>query len=156
AGEPARQQVDGFGACLRPVRARALHHLRQQQLQADRNAAGLCSVCAVAAAAQAHRLRLRMPGVRSSGIARAVAKLRAGQQADPDRARLNLSPGRTGAQDSIFDAFSSREPVPTSLENALTAGDAASASPAFLPGGSSCGSSTIWIRARRLVLMLRA
>ena len=65
AREPAHQQVGGFGARVGSAGARALRHLRQLQLQADRLAAGLCRRLAAAAGAQAGGLRIGLPGLRS-------------------------------------------------------------------------------------------
>ena len=58
AREPAHQQVARLRARLRPARPRALRDPRQQQLQADRSAAGVRRVLAAPAAAPAGRLRV--------------------------------------------------------------------------------------------------
>ena len=84
AREPAAQHLARLGARLRPAGPRALRDPRQLQLQADRPAAGLRRVLAAAAAAEARRLRLRLPGVRPPRAARRAAQLRAGDEPDPD------------------------------------------------------------------------
>ena len=58
------QHVPGLGARLGAAGPRALRDPRQLQLQADRPDAGLRGVLAAPAAAQAGRVRVRLPGLR--------------------------------------------------------------------------------------------
>ena len=88
AREPAHQQVGRFGARVGPAGARALRHLRQLQLQADRPAAGLCRRVVAAADAQASGLCIGLPGLRPPRVAGHLAQLRARAGARADRAPL--------------------------------------------------------------------
>src|SRR6202011_3402599 len=127
ARESAHQYLDRFRLCIGTARSRPLREPRELQLQADRNAAVLRRILAAADCSQEGWLCLRLSSVRASGTARPGAKLRTGDEPNSAGSQL-LQPG--GAYD--------RAPS------------------AFFPGGSPCGLSTIWIRARRLVLMLHA
>ena len=64
AGSNQDQHLAGLGARLGTAGPRALRDPRQLQLQADRPAAGVRGVLAAPAAAQAGRLRVRLPGLR--------------------------------------------------------------------------------------------
>ena len=70
AREPAREHLARQRVRDRPARARALRHLRQLELQADRPDAGVRRVLAPPAAAEKSGIRLRLPGVRASRAAR--------------------------------------------------------------------------------------
>ena len=82
-----------FGLCIGTARSRPLRDPRQLQLQADRNAAGLCCLLAAADCSQEGWLCLRLPGVRTSGTAGPVAKLRTGDEPNPDRSQLTQPGG---------------------------------------------------------------
>ena len=88
AGSHPDQHLAGLGARLRPAGPRALRDPRQLQLQADWPAAGLRGVLAAPAAAQARRLRVRLPGLRPPRAARPTAQLRPGHGAEPHRPPL--------------------------------------------------------------------
>ena len=92
ARKPKAQHIFGLGLCVRAARPGALRDPRESELQAIRAAAGLRGVLPVAAAAQAGRLRLRLPGLRSSRTARCAAQLRPRHGARTHRAPLSRSP----------------------------------------------------------------
>jgi len=97
AGEPAGQHLPGLGLRVGPAGPGALRDSRQLQLQADRGAAGACRLLAAAAAAEAGRVRLCLPGVRAPRAARRAAQLRAGHGARPDRAYVTSAAHVTSA-----------------------------------------------------------
>src|SRR4029078_11046183 len=93
---PAHQYLDRLRLCIGTPRSRPLRDPRQLQLQADRNVAGLCRLLAAADGSQEGWLCLRLSGVRASGAAGAVAKLRTGDEPNSDHSQLT-QPG--GAHD---------------------------------------------------------
>src|SRR5205823_4027654 len=78
------------------------------QLQADRNAAGLRRILAVAECSQEGWICLRLSGVWVSGTARPVAKLRTGDEPNSDRPQL-MQP--RGAYDRAIRLLSGRYSV---------------------------------------------
>src|SRR6266536_1006495 len=88
AGESARQHLSGLGVRLGSAGPGALCDPRQLQLQADRATAGLHRVLPIAAATEAGRVRLRVPGLRPPRTARHLAELRVGDGTDSDRTHV--------------------------------------------------------------------
>ena len=72
-----------------PLGRAHVRHPRQPELQADRCAAGLRGVRPAAAAAEAGRVRLRLPGLRAPRAARRAAQLRPGVRAGRHRRGLS-------------------------------------------------------------------
>jgi len=126
ARKSTHQYLDRLRLCIGTAWSRPLRDPRQLQLQANRNAAGLYCILAAANGSQEGWLCLRLSGVRASGAAGPVAKLRTGDEPDPDGSQL------------------------------MQSGGACAAPPTIIPGGSPCGLSTIWIRAPRLEPTLHA
>ena len=94
-----------FRLCIGTARSRPLRDPRELQLQADRNAAGLRRILAAADCSEEGWLCLRLSGVRSSGTAGPVAKLRTGDESNSDGSHL-MQPG--GADDRAIRLLSGR------------------------------------------------
>jgi Family of unknown function (DUF5938)/Saccharopine dehydrogenase NADP binding domain len=88
ARESARQYLARLGLCVGAARARPLRDPWRQQLQADRSLAGPCRILPAADAAEEGWLRLGVPGVRTSRIARRAEELRACHGANRHRASV--------------------------------------------------------------------
>src|SRR5256885_795984 len=106
--ESAHQYLDRLGLCIGTARSRPLRDPRELQLQADRNAAGLRRILAVAECSQEGWICLRLSGVWASGTARPVAKLRTGDEPNSDRPQL-MQP--RGAYDRAIRLLSGRYSV---------------------------------------------
>src|SRR6185312_8475491 len=87
----AGQHLARLGARLGTAGPGALRHPRQLQLQANRAAAGLRRLLAAPAAAQADRLRVRLPGLRPPGTPRCAARFRPGDEPRSHQAELRES-----------------------------------------------------------------